>query len=173
MVVENPVSGLFDLVRENQWLAEPIAIALGFAESIPLLSWLVPSSVILIGLGSAHGAAGGSVVALWAGASAGAVAGDVTSYMLGRYLEGPISRSWPLSKYPDLLKKGHDFVESWGVLGVLIGKFVGPLRPFIPLASGVARMAWPKFLAASVVSSAVWSAAFLSPGLLSAYWFAE
>ena len=173
MAGEYWLTELTGLLRENQWLAEPVAVALGFAESIPLLSWLVPSSVILIALGGIQGAAGGSILWLWVGASAGAVAGDVTAYLLGRYLEGPISRIWPLSRHPDWLSKGHAFIESWGVLGVLAGKFVGPLRPFIPLASGVARMAWPKFLGASAVSSMAWSAAFLSPGLLSAYWLVE
>ena len=173
MAIADLLQGLQDLVRTHSWLAEPVAFTLGYAESIPFLSWLVPSSVILIGLGGAQGAAGGSILGLWAAASAGAVAGDITAYLLGRYLEGPISRRWPLSQHPDWLLKGHNFIERWGMLGVLGGKFVGPLRPFIPLASGVAQMAWPKFLIASAISSMVWSAAFLSPGIFSAYWFAE
>jgi membrane protein DedA with SNARE-associated domain len=173
MAFEATAEALIDMVRANQWLADPIAFGLGFTESIVLFSWFIPSSILLVGLGGVHGAAGGSVPLLWLFASAGTFAGDVVSYMMGRYMKTTIENSWPLKQHPDWLPKGHAFIERWGILGVIAGKFVGPLRPFIPLASGVMEMAWPKFLFASALSSMIWAGAFLAPGFIGSLWLMD
>ncbi len=171
MPFDTIVAWLTELVRQHQWLADPIAFALGFLESIILTAWLVPANVLLVALGSVHGAAGGNMPMLWAGAATGAIAGDVTSYLIGRYAKDYIAGCWPLSQNPTWLPRGHAFIESWGMLGVILAKFAGPLRSLVPLASGVMDMAWPKFLAASIVSSMIWAAVLLSPGVLTSFWF--
>ncbi len=170
MALEAAWTGLTEAVKANSWLADPIAFALGFSESIVFFSWLVPSSVLLVALGSIHGAAGGSLVELWLAASAGCFLGDIASYLMGRTMKGTIERMWPLRAHPEWLPRAHAFMEKWGILGVIVGKFIGPLRPFIPLASGIAEMAWPQFLAASAVSSLVWAAVFLLPGVIGTLW---
>jgi membrane protein DedA with SNARE-associated domain len=169
MALETMASAVTDLVRQYQWLADPIAFALGFFESIVFSTWLVPANVLLLVLGSIHGAAGGNLVTLWAGASLGAIAGDLVSYAISSYAKPHLIRCWPLSRHPDWLPRGHAFIETWGIAGIILGKFAGPLRSLIPLASGAMDMRWPKFLVASVVSSMIWAAVPLWPGFLAAH----
>jgi membrane protein DedA with SNARE-associated domain len=169
MAFQTMANAVAELVRQHQWLVDPIAFALGFFESIVFSAWLVPANVMLLALGGIHGAAGGNLVTLWAGASLGAIAGDLVSYAIGRYGKPYLVRCWPLSHHPDWLPRGHAFIETWGIAGIILGKFTGPLRSLIPLASGAMEMRWPKFVVASVVSSMIWAAVLLSPGFLAAH----
>lgn len=155
---------LVDFVRAHAHLAEPIVFVLGFAEGIPLLSLAVPSSAIFLGLGSVHAATGGLFAPVWLAATLGAILGDIVTYSFGRALEARAESIWPISRNPELLVRARGAFERWGIAAVVGGKFIGPLRALIPIAAGMSRMPLPMFLAASVVSSAMWSGVFLGPG---------
>ena len=34
---------------------------------------------------------------------------------------------WPLSRHPDLIPHGEAFMKKWGIPGIFIGRFFGPL----------------------------------------------
>ena len=52
---------------------------------------------------------------------------------------------WPLSRYPEILPRGEDFVQKWGVPSIFIGRFFGPLRASVPLAAGIFEMPYWRF----------------------------
>ena len=56
------------------------------------------------------------------------------------------------------------------MLSIIGGKFVGALRPFLPLVAGMLDMPWALFLGASAVSSLIWAATFLAPGYGIGFW---
>lgn len=150
--------------RTNLHLAGPILFALGFAESIALISLFVPSSILFVGLGGLISAGGGSFWQASLAGAAGALLGDIVSYVLGRKYKGDIACVWPFSRYPDWLPRAEAFFEKWGFWSLIFGKFLGFLRPFVPVVAGTSRMPWTSFLAASAISSWLWAAAFLAPG---------
>jgi membrane protein DedA with SNARE-associated domain len=76
----------------------------------------------------------------------------------------PGAHVWPLSRHPDLLPRGERFVTRWGVLGIFIGRFFGPLRASVPLIAGIFAMPIWRFQIANFVSAFVWSAALLTLG---------
>ena len=152
------------LVRDNLALAEPAVFFMGFAEGVPVLSLLVPSTPLFLGIGAAHAAAGGQFWQLWLAASAGAVLSDLLVYGLGRVFKQDATRIWPLSRRQDWLPKGQALFDRWGVFAVAGGKFTGFLRPFIPAVAGVLQMPLWLFVPASIVSSLAWAGAFLAPG---------
>jgi membrane protein DedA with SNARE-associated domain len=151
-------------MRDNPHAMELIVFLLGFAEGIALVSVFVPSTILFLGIGGIHSAAGGEFWPVWLAATAGACLGDCVSYALGRYFKGEARQVWPLSRYPDMLPKGQALVQRWGILSIIGGKFVGVLRPFLPLVAGILDMPWALFLGASAVSSLIWAGTFLSPG---------
>jgi membrane protein DedA with SNARE-associated domain len=155
---------LLTLVRDNLFVAEPAVFAMGFAEGIPGLSLLVPSSALFIGIGAVHGAAGGDFWTLWVPASIGAFAGDCVVYLLARHYKDGIIRLQLFRRYPDWPQRGHAIFERWGALAVLGGKFLGFMRPFIPAIAGTLDMRASLFLPASLVASMLWAAVFLAPG---------
>ncbi|MEZ5852850.1 MAG: DedA family protein [Hyphomicrobiaceae bacterium] len=155
---------VLDVVTGHMVLAEPAVMAMGFIEGIPVLSLFVPSSVLFLGIGTAHAAAGGNFWQLWLFAATGAMASDVLMYALGRIYKSHTLRIWPLSRHPDWWHKGHDVLVRWGAVAVLGGKFMGPFRPAIPTVSGVLMMPLWKFLPASLASSLIWAGTLLGPG---------
>ena len=68
---------------------------------------------------------------------------------------------WPLSRYPDLLPRGESFVRKWGVPGIFIGRFFGPLRASVPLVAGIFEMPYWRFQFANFSSALLWSAVLL------------
>jgi membrane protein DedA with SNARE-associated domain len=151
-------------MRDNPHLTEFIVFLLGIGEGIALISLFVPSTILFLGIGGIHSAAGGEFWPVWLAASAGACLGDCVSYGLGRYFKSEVGRVWPISKYPEILPKGRALFQRWGMSSIIGGKFVGALRPFLPLVAGMLDMPWALFLAASAVSSLIWAATFLGPG---------
>jgi len=151
-------------VRENTHIAEPVIFALGFAESIALVSLFVPSSILFVAIGGLLSAAGGSFWSACLAGAAGAFLGDLVSYGFGRIFKEDVPRVWPFSRNPLWLPRAAAFFERWGLLGLVFGKFMGFLRPFLPVVAGTVRMPWVPFLIGSAVSSLLWAAVFLVPG---------
>lgn len=152
------------LAEENLALVEPIVFSLGLAESTMFLSLLVPSSVLLVGVGGLHSAAGGEFWSVLAAGSAGAFLGDIATFVIGRYFKDDIRRWWPLSRHQEWYAGARIYVDRWGAPGIIFSKFFGVLRPFVPALAGAVGMKWPVFLVASFISCVLWAAAFLAPG---------
>jgi membrane protein DedA with SNARE-associated domain len=164
---------LVQLVREHQSLAAPIVFLVGMAESIPIVSFFVPSSLLFVGIGAVHASAGGHFSQVWVAGALGATAGDSLAYLLGRIFEHRIQHVWPLSQHPQWWAKGHDFFEKWGIMGVATGKFLGPMRSAVAIIAGILEMPYRYFFIASLVSSMLWAALWLAPGAFGLEWFLE
>jgi len=74
------------VVRANGALAVPLTFVIAFCESLAFVSFLVPATVILIGLGAIVGAGAVEFLPVWIAAATGAILGDALSYWLGRRL---------------------------------------------------------------------------------------
>ena len=72
---------LLDVIRAHQSWAPFIVGALAFAESLAVVSLLVPSTVLLLGIGALVGANGLEFWPVWLGAAISAILGDWLSYM--------------------------------------------------------------------------------------------
>ncbi len=155
-----------DFARDHAEWAGPIVFALAFAESLVLISLLVPATIILIGIGALIGISQLAFIPLWLAATLGAALGDWLSFWLGQHYHEPISRMWPFAGRPDLLARGHRFFLKWGVYGVFFGRFFGPLRASVPLAAGACGMSATAFQWANITSAALWAASLLGPGAL-------
>jgi len=152
------------IVRENGAIAVPLIFLIAFAESLAFVALLVPGTVILVGLGALIGAGAVEFLPVWVAAATGAILGNAVSYWLGWRFKGRVATMWPLSKNPGLLPRAEAFFHRWGMVGVFLGRFLGPLRATVPLAAGVAAMPLWRFKLATVASAIVWSAVMLAPG---------
>jgi membrane protein DedA with SNARE-associated domain len=150
-------------VREHRGLVEVTLFWLGFAESLVITSFFIPASAIFLAIAALHSAAGGDFIPMVIAGTLGAFLGDLVSYWIGWKYKDSLRNQWPFRRYPDLLPKARAFFERWGIVGVVLGKFVGPMRPMIPLVGGVCAMPWLAFVVASGVSSLIWSIVFLAP----------
>lgn len=148
---------VIDFVRVHQAWGPPIVFALAFGESLAFVSLFIPAWAILVGIGALINASGIPFWPILVAAALGAAAGDWLSYWIGFKFKEPIAHVWPLSKYPDLLPRGHAFMEHWGIPGIFIGRFFGPLRASVPLIAGIVEMPYWYFQFANITSAFVWA----------------
>ena len=170
-MIEHLTDATIELVRGNGPIAIAVVFALSFGESLAFISLLLPATVILFALGALIGSAGLDFWPLWFAAAIGATCGDWISYWLGRRFGPAVAQIWPLSRHPTLLPRGHAFFEKWGIAGVFLGRFFGPLRAAIPLVAGICEMPNLKFQLANVTSAFVWATGILAPGVLGMKWW--
>lgn len=156
----------------NHWLpwisqlgmwAYALLFAFSFGESIAVVGLLVPGAtfVVLFGFVISQGVYSFSHAVIIG--AAGAILGDVFSFVLGRRGIDPAKR------FPRLFNQGtvdraEKFMSNYGVAGVFLGRFIGPLRPFVPFVAGAFKMRWRSFMAMNVTSGILWSVSYLAIG---------
>ena len=161
---EEYVQPVVDFVRVHQAWAAPTVFVLAFAESLAFVSLIVPAWGALVIIGTMTQAGGLNFWPIWIAASVGAALGDWLSYWIGQKLEHRVQNIWPLSKHPQLIEKGETFIKKWGVLGIFIARFSGPLRASVPLVAGIFEMPFWRFQIANFVSAFIWAATLLLLG---------
>ena len=97
-------------------------------------------------------------------AALGAACGDWLSYWIGLKLEYRVQHIWPLSRHPELIPRGEIFMKKWGIAGIFIGRFFGPLRAVVPLIAGIFEMPYWRFQLANFSSAIVWAAVLMMLG---------
>ncbi|MDL0430676.1 bifunctional DedA family/phosphatase PAP2 family protein [Marinobacter sp. TBZ242] len=147
------------------WLSVAVFLT-AFLESLALAGILIPGVAIIFAVAALAGQVSVPIleVLFWAGT--GAVAGDSISFALGRLFQGRLDRLWPLNHFPGFIAKGEVFFHLHGGKSVVIGRFVGPIRPIIPLIAGAFMMPWRRFLAFNLSSAVAWAPAYVLPGYL-------
>ncbi|KPQ28225.1 MAG: putative membrane-associated protein [Marinobacter excellens HL-55] len=138
--------------------------ATAMAESLAVAGLIVPGVAMLFGFAVLAGKSGMPVseALMWAGL--GAVIGDVVSFALGRFFKGRLDSVWPFSRYPGLITRGEAFFNKHGGKSVIAGRFIGPIRPIIPLVAGALHMSWRRFLSFNLISAVGWAAVYVLPG---------
>ena len=159
--MEGWMHGLIEFVRQNQVWAAPIVLLLAFGESLAFISLLLPAWGALVAIGALVGASGISFWPVLIAGALGAALGDWLSYWFGFRYKDQVAQIWPLSKFPDLLPRGEAFVKKWGVPSIYIGRFFGPLRASVPLASGIFEMPYWRFQVANFTSAFIWAGVLL------------
>ncbi len=88
-----------------------------------------------------------------------AVAGDQVGYYIGHKAGPPIfqRKSSGLFSHRTIARTNRFFLR-YGAAAVIIARFIGIVRTFMPVAAGVGRMPWPLFLRLDIVGGLLWGA---------------
>jgi membrane-associated protein len=99
-------------------------------------------------------------------AIAAALAGDQAGYWLGTRFGRRLFR-------PDarILKTAHlgraeSFFSRYGATSLVLGRFVPVVRTYVPLAAGIVRMPWRRFVVWNLLGGAMWSALMVVLGVI-------
>lgn len=161
----NPfVQPFLEFVKTNEMWTPAVTALLTFFESIPVIGFFVPATVILVAIGALVGVTDIPFLPVWAGTVAGALGGDVFAYWIGDKLKYRAVQVWPLSRYPGSYARGEKFFRKWGIWGIFFGRFFGPVRGTVPLVAGIFEMPFVLFMAASIASAMLWAFVLLAPG---------
>lgn len=168
--MEEFANAVVEFVRANEAWAAPIAFVLALGESLAFISLILPSTVILVAIGGLLGASGIDVWAVVFSAGLGGSIGYAASYWLGLYFKDSIHGMWPFRDYPAMMQRGEAFFEKYGLFGVFLGHFFGPVRAVIPVIAGMYSMPQLQFQIANVASAFLWSVGVIAPSFFGIKW---
>ena len=147
------------------WIAA-VVLLVAWAESLAIVGTFVPAAVVMFTAGAL---VGHEAVSLWPvliSASLGAVAGDALSYELGRGRESQLRGTGLFQRHQSAVRKAEDFLVQHGTASVVLARFTGPVRAFVPLLAGFARMPRWRFYTVNVLSAGLWAPAHILPGVV-------
>ncbi len=154
------------IIATHPHISYPLVLLISLAESLAVIGLLVPGTVFIFGAGMLVASGALSLTPTLLMAIAGAIAGDAISYWLGRIYHQRLRNLWPFNRHPRLLTDGEEYFRSHGAASVLMGRFIGPIRPVIPLIAGMLGMPAPLFALTNIASAVAWAVAVLLPGVL-------
>jgi membrane protein DedA with SNARE-associated domain len=137
-------------------LAGPILGGIAFGESLVLVGLFFPATLIMVFAGGLIQQGKLDPVSVIGWSIAGAVLGDIVTYWIGRWIGPSIVHHWPLNRERTAVARARLFFRKYGFLSIFIGRFLGPVRPTIPLVAGIMRMRHLTFQVANVTSAMVW-----------------
>ncbi len=143
-----------------------IVFLISLSESLAIVGLLVPGVVMMTAIG---GMMGSGILPFWetlTWAILGAVAGDGLSYWLGYHYHEQLREFWPFRKFPKLFARGEAFFRAHGGKSIVFGRFVGPVRPMIPVIAGMMDMLPGRFFFFNVLSAIAWAPLYSLPGIL-------
>ena len=161
-------SGWFD--STITWIsAHPVAAGgliflIAFCDSIIVLGIVVPALPLLFAIGALIGLGHIDGPYALACASLGAFLGDAIGYWVGRRWGPQLREHWPFSRYPQLLERGEQVFRRHGAKSILIARFVGAIRAFVPAIAGMLRMPLQRYVPMSLLACVLWAGVFLAPG---------
>ncbi len=153
------------LAQNPGWLNIALFLT-SLLESLAIAGLLVPGVAILFAVAVLAGKVGLPIPELLMWGFLGAVLGDMISFWLGRRLQGRLHQVWPFRRHPGLVRRAEDLFVRHGGKSVIIGRFVGPVRPVIPMVAGAFNMRAIYFVMVNLASAAAWAPCYLLPGYL-------
>ncbi|TVS13587.1 MAG: hypothetical protein EA419_01530 [Wenzhouxiangella sp.] len=163
---EGILGGILELIEQRPLLLVAAAFVFALLESLAIVGIFIPGIILLFLVGAAVGFDPRLFVACWLAAALGALLGDLASYVLGRQFRDRIPRLWPLSRRPEMLAAGQVMFARHGGKTVFIGRFIGPIRPVVPLLAGMLGLRGALFVAFAVPAAVLWAPLYLLPGML-------
>ncbi|MHB0776990.1 VTT domain-containing protein [Halomonas sp. WWR20] len=143
-----------------------IILLIALCESLAVIGIVVPGVVLITAAASLAGHQQIALGLVLASGFVGAVIGDGLSFWLGHSQRERVPSLWPFNRHPEWLERSKAFFNRYGSLSILIGRFVGPVRPLIPLVAGMLRMPTGRFVWVNALSALAWAPAYLLPGYL-------
>ena len=146
-----------------QWLGLAIFVV-ACVECLAIAGIIVPGTVLLFAVAVLAGSGAFSLGETLLLGFLGGLLGDVISYAVGKYFHQNIRRLPLLRSHPEWIGSAEAYFQRYGIASLLVGRFIGPLRPMLPMVAGMFDMPLPRFIAVSLVAGAGWSVAYLLPG---------
>lgn len=156
--------GVQDWIILNPNWAGSAVFLISMCESLAVVGLFIPGIIAMGIIGGLVSAGILEIVPTLIWAILGAIAGDGISYYIGRRFKHHLPFYWPFSRFPQWLERGKKFFIDHGGKSIVIGRFVGPVRPFIPVVAGMMSMRPRDFLIANVISAILWAPIYMLPG---------
>ncbi|MBO2025373.1 DedA family protein [Klebsiella pneumoniae] len=136
-----------------------------FLESLALVGLILPGTVMMAGLGALIGGGEVNFWQAWLAGIVGCLLGDWISFWLGWRFKKPLHR-WSFMKKNRALLENRACAASARMITILIGRFVGPTRPLVPMVAGMLDLPVAKFVLPNIIGCLLWPPLYFLPGIL-------
>ncbi len=143
-----------------------IVFIITVAECLVGIGFFVPGVLLMTTIGALVGTGVLPLGSTFFWAVLGAVVGDNISFWIGYAYRERVRSMWPFKYFPSWLNRGQQFFNIHGGKSILIGRFVGPVRPIIPVVAGMVGMSNTRFFVYNLLSGIVWAPLYCLPGYL-------
>ncbi len=150
-------------VAAHAWLGYLTVFLAVLLEAIPVLGTFIPGTTLILALSALIPAGNLSLAGVLAAAILGAVLGDGGAYWTGHVRQRALLQAWPLKNYPGVVAQSETFFDRFGVWAVFLGRFVPPIRAFVPVTAGALGMAPTKFVPVNIPAALIWAPAHVLP----------
>lgn len=157
---------LLDWIAAHPLAAGLVIFLIAFCDALLIIGVVVPAAPLLFAVGTLVGLGHVDGVYAVACAALGAFCGDGVSYVAGRRYGDSLKLRWPFAQHPEWLARGDASFRRHGMKSLVIGRFVGAIRPFIPAIAGMLAMPAQRYAFATAIAAVLWALAFLLPGWL-------
>ncbi|MDQ3206176.1 MAG: VTT domain-containing protein [Pseudomonadota bacterium] len=151
-------------ISANPIAAGGLIFLVAFCDALVILGIVVPALPLLFAAGALVGLGHINGPYALACSTLGAFSGDALSYWIGRRWGTQLRQRWPFARYPQWLDRGESLFRRHGIKSLVIARFVGAVRPFVPAIAGMLHMPLRRYLLPSLGACVAWSALFLAPG---------
>src|SRR3954454_7958189 len=163
--LESVITDLADALGKGTYV---LVGAMAFLETGAFVGFIAPGefTVILGGVVAAEGTI--SIVPLIGIVWICAILGDSVSFLIGH----KVGRQFLLKHGPKLriteerFSQVEDYFDHHGGKTIVIGRFIGFVRPLAPFIAGSSRMTYGRFLPYSVVGTGLWGTTFCLVGYI-------
>lgn len=121
-----------------------------FAESGLFFGFFLPGDSLLVTAGLLATQGYFSILFLMISLALAAIGGDSVGYWMGRKFGSRFFN-------PKHLKKASDFYKKHGGKAIVLARFVPIIRTFAPIAAGVAKMDYKRFLTFNIFGGLLWT----------------
>lgn len=160
------LDSLLGWVSAHPVAAGGLIFLIAFLDSLLIVGAVVPALPLLFAVGALVGLGHVGGPYAIACAAAGAFTADALGYWVGWRWGGHMRTVWPFRRFPQLFDRGEQLFRRHGATSILIARFVGAVRPFVPAIAGAIGMPLRRYIPVSLAAAVAWAGLFLTPGWL-------
>ncbi|XRX42512.1 MAG: DedA family protein [Buchnera aphidicola (Eriosoma harunire)] len=139
---------------------------ISFLESLAIVGLFLPGIILMASLGTLIGNGKLLFYPAWIAGTIGCIFGDWLSYYFGCKFKQFISKLSFIKNNASLLQKTQTALFKHSFITILVGRFIGPARPIIPLVCGMLKIPIIKFITPSIIGCLLWTPLYFFPGIL-------
>ncbi|WP_290887433.1 bifunctional DedA family/phosphatase PAP2 family protein [Arenimonas sp.] len=160
------LDALVTWIGQNPIAAGLVIFLIAFGDALVIVGVAIPAVPLLFAVGTLVGLGHVDGTYALACATLGAFVGDGISYWVGHRYGPQLRQHWPFYKHPQWLERGEITFKRHGMKSIVMARYIGAIRPFVPAIAGMLKMKLRQYVPASALAALVWSATFLAPGWL-------
>ncbi|WP_457913546.1 DedA family protein [Candidatus Gillettellia adelgis] len=154
------------LITQSLVVTLTVIVLINFLESLALVGLLLPGTLMMTSIGVLIGGGKIDFYYAWAASIVGCLLGDWISYCIGRLCKDSLYRWSFLKKHQVVLDRTEKALYQHSIATILISRFIGPMRPLVPIVAGMLNLPSHKFALPNSIGCITWPPIYFFPGIL-------